>query len=80
MPSLVKNNFVKWIENHWTQIIHLFITYIHIYLYFYLFLISIPISLEINSLETIDKELTCMIMEAEKICSHNLQTQSRSEV
>ena len=126
LPSLVKNNFVWWIDNHWTWIIHLFFIYlqfylddkwqptpaflpgeshgrrslvgyspwgrkesdmterlhIHIqfYLYFYIFLIFIPTSREMNSLETIDKELTCMIMEAENICSHNLETQSRSEV
>ena len=63
------------LDTNYSSIYHLY-TYLSIFL----FLISIPISLEINSLETIDKDLTCMIMEAEKICSHNLQTQSRSEV
>ena len=64
-------------ESDMTERLHI---HIQFYLYFYIFLIFIPTSLEMNSLETIDKELTFMIMEAENICSHNLETQSRSEV
>ena len=32
LPSLVKNNFVWWIDNHWTRIIHLFFIYLQFYL------------------------------------------------